>query len=83
MKTGEQRINNIIGQLTGIKKMLTENKQDCLAVMTQLKAARSAISSLMTNVISEEFDRCLANSSQNDKHQLEQIFKEVLTKNNQ
>lgn len=53
MKTTEQRINNIIGQLEGAKKMLNTKPKDCFAIMVQFKAIRSAVSSLMTKVIEE------------------------------
>lgn len=51
MKTSEQRINNIIGQLEGVKKLLSFPREDCSELFIQLKAVRSAISSLMNQVL--------------------------------
>ena len=58
MKTSEQRINNIIGQLYGVDKMIKDDK-DCFAVVTQMKAAKSAFSSLFNSYIEENFISCL------------------------
>lgn len=80
MKTTPQRINNIIGQLEGAKKMLSDNQRDCFALLIQLKAARCAMSSLMEKIVSEEFDRCLVGPHKASKGQIEKIFKEIIKK---
>lgn len=79
MKTAEQRLNNIVGQLTGARKMLGESS-DCFAVLTQLKAARSALSSLMDQIISQELANCLAARQPARREKIAAIFKEVLKK---
>jgi CsoR family transcriptional regulator, copper-sensing transcriptional repressor len=58
MKSNEQLINNIIGQLNGIKRMINEDK-DCLSIMTQLKAAKSAFDSLTSKYLKENLDKCI------------------------
>jgi len=50
MKTQEQLINNIIGQLKGISKMI-EDEKDCFQVMTQIKAVKSALNSFTNKFI--------------------------------
>lgn len=80
MKTPVSRLNNIIGQLNGAKKMLADNDRDCFALVIQLKAARSAISSLMEKLVGEEFDHCLLNSRKYNKDKMEKIFKEIINK---
>lgn len=80
MKTTEQRINNIIGQLEGIKKMSSNKSHDCLAVVTQLKAVRSATASLMDAVIKEEFSKCLLNEKSKNKANLVKVFTEIIKK---
>ncbi len=80
MKTPVSRLNNIIGQLNGAKKMLADNDRDCFALVIQLKAARSAISSLMEKLVGEEFDHCLLNSKGYNKDKMEKIFKEIINK---
>lgn len=80
MKTPQQRLTNIIGQLKGAQKMLAAPQRDCFKLLTQLKAARSATSALMDKIVSEEFDRCLLDSHNNNKVKIEKIFKEIINK---
>ncbi|MFA5155597.1 MAG: metal-sensitive transcriptional regulator [Patescibacteria group bacterium] len=80
MKTIDQRLNNIIGQLEGAKKMLADQQRDCFSLLIQLKAARSAISALMEKVIGEEFNRCLVGPRQASRPKIEKIFREVINK---
>ena len=80
IKTPENRLNNIIGQLNGAKKMLSDQERDCFALVIQLKAARSAISALIERLVGEEFDRCLLASRKNGKVKIEKILKEIINK---
>ncbi|MFA5000521.1 MAG: metal-sensitive transcriptional regulator [Patescibacteria group bacterium] len=77
-KTSEQRINNIIGQLEGVKKMLANERRDCFSPLIQLKAARSALSSLMEKIVSDELGHCLTGRDKIDKGKMEKIFKEII-----
>ncbi len=78
MKTNEQRINNIIGQLTGIKKMISEDKKDCQSVLIQLKATKAAINSLTEKLIHDELELCLKSSK---KENIKKMFKEIINNN--
>ncbi len=81
MKTSEQRINIIIGQLEGIKRMLAQAPDDCFGLLTQMKAVKSALSSLTEQVLSSELDRCLSDHlSTERRRKMEVLFKEVLKK---
>jgi DNA-binding FrmR family transcriptional regulator len=80
MKTIEQRVNNIIGQLEGAKKMLADKKRDCFSLLIQLKAAKSGVSALMEKIVGEEFDHCLLESRKLSKEKMEKIFKEIIKK---
>lgn len=77
MKTTEQRINNIVGQLEGAKKMLSASKPDCFAVMIQLKAARSAVSALMDKIMNEEMEVCFK-SKNKQQEKISKIIKEII-----
>jgi len=79
MKSNIQRINNIIGQLEGIKKLLEDNSGDCLKALTQIKAVKSATGALMEKVIETEFESCCSCSGV-EPGQLKKIFAEI-TKN--
>ena len=76
MKSIEQRINIIIGQLEGVKKM-ADRQDDCLKVLTQLKAIRSAVSGLIQTVVADKFDTCLASLKKDDKKLLINLKKYV------
>ena len=81
MKTSEQRINNIIGQMEGIKRMLADAPEDCFSLLTQMKAVKSAMSSLTEQILSLELDRCLSGKIAPEKRKkMEVIFKEVIKK---
>jgi len=84
MKTQKQLINNIIGQLNGINKMIEEEK-DCFVVMTQIKAAKSALNSFTNKFIEENFLNCFTNECQKNKKKNEDNLKKLfieLTKSN-
>ena len=78
MKTNEQRFNNIIGQLEGAKKMLSDPQRDCFSLLIQLKAVKSAMSSLMEKIITEEFKHCLLDKKNRGKDKMAKIFKEII-----
>lgn len=80
MKTNEQRINIIIGQLEGVKKKLGSKKLDCFALITQLKAIKSGTAALMETIMSAEFDRCLLAQDGKNKQNLQKFFKEIIKK---
>lgn len=76
MKSIQQRLNNINGQIEGVKKMLDEG-QNCVQILTQLKAVKSAIASVMDTVVDEQFDNCLKSIKAEDKKLLINIKKYV------
>jgi DNA-binding FrmR family transcriptional regulator len=80
MKTAEQRINNIIGQLGGAKKMLVDQRRDCFAVIIQLKASRAALDAVIEGVVATEFSHCLREKKTGQRQKMEKIFKEIIKK---
>jgi CsoR family transcriptional regulator, copper-sensing transcriptional repressor len=76
MKNNEQLINNIIGQLNGIKRMISEEK-DCLSVMNQLKAARSAFDSLAAKFFRSNLEKCLKERKKASDPKLEKLLNEM------
>lgn len=79
MKSNIDRLNNVVGQINGITKMLSDDK-DCIQVLTQLKAVKSAISSVMDNIVDEKINNCLSTLKLQDKKLLLNLKKYV--KNN-
>lgn len=78
MKTNEQRINIIVGQLEGIKKMLSKKNNDCTNLIIQLKAVKSALSSLLEKIVSEEMGRCLIGQKRIHQEKVLKMLKELV-----
>jgi len=72
MKSIVQRLNNISGQIDGVKKMI-DNKEDCLHVLTQLKAIKSAVSGVMDEVVEGQLENCMSSLKNKDKELLIKI----------
>lgn len=58
MKTQTQRINNVIGQLEAVKRMM-EGEKDCFAILTQLKAAKAGIAKVTEHMVQDNFIDCV------------------------
>lgn len=81
MKTKQQLINNITGQLNGISKMIDE-KKDCSSVIIQLKAVKSAINNLTNKYIEDNIMNCVKNDcSKRNKELMKNLILQI-TKNN-
>ena len=55
------RLNRAIGQLEGIKKMIEEQRY-CPDIIIQLKAVRSAIKHIESNILKTHLEDCVASS---------------------
>ena len=55
------RLNRAIGQLEGIKKMIQEQRY-CPDIIIQLKAVRSAIKHIESNILKTHLEECVADS---------------------
>jgi DNA-binding FrmR family transcriptional regulator len=74
MKTKAQRLNNIIGQIKGIQKMI-ESGGECLSVLTQLKAVKSGVSRVMDEVVEEQLNTCMDSLNVKDRQTITKIKK--------
>lgn len=59
-----RRLKNTQGQLSGIAKMIEEEK-DCVAVITQFKAARAGIERAYTLFLETNLRRCMSKGAVN------------------
>ena len=68
------RINKVVGQLNGIKKMIHDRRY-CPEIITQLKAVSSACQSLEIIMLQKHIETCVieAFKSENKKNQSEKI----------
>ena len=78
MKNQHQLINNIVGQMKGVDKMI-EEKKSCFSVLAQMKAARSAIDALSLKYLEEEFASCLGACKEGKENEVcKKFFKELI-----
>jgi DNA-binding FrmR family transcriptional regulator len=80
MKTYQQLINNIIGQLNGIKEMIAQDK-DCFDVLVQIKAVKSALTSFTNKFLQENFITCLKEGKESQEDICKKFFTEILKNN--
>lgn len=64
------RLNRISGQVAGIKKMIEEGRH-CTDIISQLRAVRSALKAVESNILHKHLQHCVAQSfaSEEDKDQ--------------
>lgn len=71
------RLNRIEGQVRGIKDMI-EDQRYCMDILTQLKAVKSALSSVEANIMEEHLNHCVTNAmGAESKGQRSKIVSEI------
>lgn len=67
-KESLNRLARIAGQVNGIKRMIEEEKY-CIAIITQIQAARAALRSLELKILEKHMHHCVSDafSSGNQK----------------
>lgn len=61
------RVNRISGQITGIKKMIEEQRH-CPEILTQIRAVRSALKGLEANILERHLNHCVTESLKTQNH---------------
>ncbi len=71
------RLSRIEGQIRGVAKMI-EDQRYCTDILTQIKAIRSALTSVEVSIKEEHLNHCVhrAMASKN-KVEIDKIFKEI------
>jgi DNA-binding FrmR family transcriptional regulator len=76
------RINRIVGQVSGVQRMIDEDKY-CVEILNQIAAARSALDSLGIKLLSSHLETCVLGHGGEDEHcaakpiSQEQLLEEV------
>lgn len=60
-----KKLNRVSGQVEGVKKMYEEGR-DCLEIVQQVAAAKSALTSVARDLLSSEASRCARNRKPED-----------------
>ncbi len=55
------RLNRIAGQVEGIKKMIEDGRY-CPEILSQLRAVRSAVKAVESNILQKHLQHCVAQS---------------------
>ncbi len=71
------RLNKVAGQAKGIVKMI-ENERYCMDILTQLKAIKSALRSIESNIVETHLNHCVMKAiSSKDKKQADIMVNEI------
>ena len=70
-------LRRIEGQIKGIQTMV-EGNQYCIDILNQIKAAKSALSSVENKILNKHIEECIENSLSSDK-QLNDKIEELMT----
>lgn len=69
------RLHRLIGQIEALERMV-EREEDCVKVLTQMKASQSAFKAVAQIVAQEYVNTCLPKSAQvKDKDKIEEVMK--------
>lgn len=71
-----KRLKKIEGQIRGLQKMVTEER-DCESIVTQMAAVRSAIDSAGALIMNNYMKICFNTSRDNDKDALDSLARVV------
>ncbi|MBK2026918.1 metal-sensitive transcriptional regulator [Allofrancisella guangzhouensis] len=71
------KLNRVSGQVEAIKKMINENRY-CVDIMTQIKAARSALKAIELAVLETHMKSCLE-ECHNDQDAREEKISEIMS----
>jgi len=72
------KLNRAIGQLEAVRRMI-EQGEYCVDIMTQLRAARSALKTVELGVLETHMHACLTHACHAEVEQRENKVSEILT----
>jgi CsoR family transcriptional regulator, copper-sensing transcriptional repressor len=68
-KDATARINRIVGQVGGVKKMIEEEKY-CVDILNQIAAVRSALDQLGVQLLTGHLEKCVLGADEGRHHDL-------------
>lgn len=71
------KLNRIAGQVEGIKKMM-ENERDCLDIVYQIRAVRSALKNIEKNILHNHIQHCVVSSFNSPKKEIPKKIEELI-----
>lgn len=71
------RLNRIGGQISGVKKMIEEDRH-CTDILTQIRAARAALKGLEASILERHLNHCVTQSlTAHDPDEIKQKIDEL------
>jgi DNA-binding FrmR family transcriptional regulator len=77
MKTTQQRLNIIKGQIEGLSKII-ERKAPCKKIMEQFQAINSGLKKTMEAYFKENIEICLEKMDKNTKEEIGTLLEQIL-----
>jgi len=77
MKTQRQLVNNVVGQVEAVGRMMDENR-DCEQVVIQMKAAQAALKSLMDKYVQDNLESCLQHVPKIEYHKASTLITQLI-----
>lgn len=74
----QRRLHRIEGQVRGVAAMV-EDERDCLEILQQLAAIRSAVQGVSSVVLQTSLSDCLLNCSPEERGEREKMVGQLLT----
>ena len=75
------RLNIVSGQIQGLTKLI-EGKEDCRKVVTQFKAADSALRKALREYLSENMSSCLHAVNDKNREEIEDLMADLVEASN-
>jgi len=72
-----ERLNIVNGQIQGLKKLI-ESKEDCRKVITQFKAADSALRKALREYLRENMSSCLRMINKKNRKEIEDLMADLV-----
>jgi len=76
-KSLTERLNIISGQIQGLRKLI-EGKEDCQKVITQFKAADSALKKALREYLRENMNSCLHIVNKKNRKEIEDLMADLV-----
>ena len=71
------RLNRIEGQIRGIAKMVEEERY-CIDILTQMRAVKSALSAVESNIIEQHLNHCVHEAlNSKNRGETDRVMKEI------
>ena len=71
------RLNRISGQIEGVKRMI-EKERGCSDILIQIRAIRSALKAVESNILKKHLQHCVAQSFDSSKKKNKKIEELIL-----